>query len=115
LLSGRLDAQLPQRPIEGKWTDVATGLQVDFKHDGTVLEVLPSGGISEGTYAFTDDNHIRVQPAADLIPSGAYVATVVITGNQMQFFTVTGDILKSYMRGSSQASPTPSATPSPTI
>lgn len=106
-------------PVLGQWTDGDSGLAVEFKHNGTIAETLPSGAIGEGSWAFIDDTHIRVEPAGDLIPSGAYIATVVIIGNQMQFFTLTGDILKSFTRSvlpspTPSESPPPSPTPSPT-
>ncbi len=62
----------------GKWVDGNSGLAIEFKANGAMVASLPDGSASEGTYLFTDNTHIQVQPGSELIPSGAYIATVVL-------------------------------------
>jgi hypothetical protein len=101
-------------PVIGSWIDNLTNATVTFKQDGTVQETTPSGGICQGYYAWVDDINLRIQPCEDTAPSGAYIATVVIAGAQLQLVNADGTIFRTLTRAQSLLStPTPSPTASP--
>lgn len=92
------------RPIQGVWLDAASGITVEFKRNGAVIETRPDGNTSEGNYAILDDTHVRIQPASQFMPGGAYLATFTVIGNQLQFTTLDGHLLRSLTRVAPQVS-----------
>jgi hypothetical protein len=47
--------------IIGKWRTQDSEEIVEFRKDGTFTDTSKAGSIDKGTYAFTDDNHIKVE------------------------------------------------------
>lgn len=62
-------------PVQGKWTDADTGMQVEFKHNGSMTEQKRSGAVVDGHYALLDDTHIRLQLPNAVAPSVPIIVT----------------------------------------
>ena len=92
----------PQRPIHGKWTDLTSGVQLEFKHNGSLTETRPDGGEVRGHYALMDETHLRIQMHSERLPTAAFVVGVTIRGNTMEFSRPDGTVLRRFRRGQAQ-------------
>lgn len=88
----------PKSDIVGKWIETGTGDAVEYKHDGTFERKSATGDLTRGNYHFVDAAHIIVEFENNLMPMGAYMMPVTVTGDDLDTTEEGGKKPKKYHR-----------------